>query len=182
MKYVIIGIFILISGCKPVQQLAQERAARKAAQEEAARQEHLRVLAETRAALPCVPVGGIIKGITQYLPGEKIPCPDNGTGKRDSVKCPATEFRVDTAKILDMVGVQQYKDSLKSYRYYLQLATDTILKKDAQLRQVEAKVLYLNEKIKDKNKHLLWAYLGIAGLGVWSFRKPLLMLITKIPI
>lgn len=97
-------LFLLFIGaCRSPEKIA----ARKAAKESEARQKEMVQLQKVREALPCVPVQPLRHGITQYLPGEVIPC--NG---QDSTKCPDQQYRVDTLPVLDMVALKAVRDSL----------------------------------------------------------------------
>lgn len=108
MRYSIIILLLLVIGCRSPEKIA----ARKAARDALAREKAMVQLQKVREALPCVPIQPLKLGITQYLPGEMIPC----SGK-DSAKCPDQKLRVDTLLVLDMAALKAVRDSLDQANY-----------------------------------------------------------------
>lgn len=164
-KILLLTLFLF--SCKSQEKIA----ARKAAKEEAARQEHMKLLQEVRDKLPCVPVT-IIKGVTTYLPGEVIPCPPvDSAGNTGSVQCPDQEVRVDTLKVADESALWAVRDSLEASDYrWIQLLNE-YNKEAANADKVEAE---LKEEKKDRNwwrsrAIATWSILGLlAGGAIFS--------------
>lgn len=169
-------LLLLFTGCKSAERIAQE----KAEKAEKERKLEQALLQRARQEYPCVPVEPLIKGVTVYIPGEKIPCPDNGTGRRDSIQCPPSTQRVDTSRILDMAHLRQYQDSLASERYYRGVQDKYIETAKNQIAVLtHSRDLYKQES-KGKTKTIIWLSLVILVLTGWTFRKIILALFGKL--
>ncbi len=162
-----IGIFLLF-GCRSPEKIA----ARKAAKESAARQKEMVQLQKVREALPCVPVQPLRLGITQYLPGEKIPC--NG---KDSATCPDQKFRVDTMPVLDMAALKAVRDSLAEANLKCDKLLDRYTDEAAKNDKLQAE-LKGEKSDKDAWKKRAWlTWIGISlvvGGGIFSKIKGLI--------
>lgn len=149
---------MLVIGCRSPEKIA----ARKAAKEAAARQKEMAQLQKVREALPCVPVQPLKQGITQYLPGEKIPC--NG---RDSVKCPDQKVRVDTLQVEDQAVLKSVRDSLDQMEYMWdqmrEQYTDEAKRNDK--LQLELKEAKDDKGAWQKRALYTWAGLGLLTAG-----------------
>lgn len=134
MKYLIILITVLaFAACRTPAQIAADKARAQVIKDSLAREARMQTLHQVRKELPCHPIK-LVQGITRYLPGDSIPCPDNG-------KCAPQQVRVDTAYYEDMAALQAVRDSLDKALYIQGLKDAHILSLqaayDKQLKRAE---------------------------------------------
>ncbi|WP_343692754.1 hypothetical protein [Chitinophaga sp.] len=163
MRYsIFILFFLLVIGCRSPENIA----ARKAAKDAAARQKEMVQLQKVREALPCVPVQPLKQGITQYLPGEKIPC--NG---RDSVKCPDQKVRVDTLQVEDQAALKAVRDSLAEANLKCDKLLDKYTEEAAKNDKLQAnlKDVTFDKNAWKKRAWLTWVGISlVVGGGIFS--------------
>lgn len=178
---ILIGLATLAYGCRTPAQIATDNARKQAVKDSVAREQRMQQLQQVRTALPCHPVK-IVQGITRYLPGDSIPCSDNG-------KCPPLQERTDTVYYEDMAALAAVRDSLAQTLYVQCLKDAHILS----LQQSYDKQVKRADDATDTMKYWrgrFWWLVGIlCAVGVaWAalsgrislILKPFLWLLSKL--
>ncbi|WP_343702683.1 hypothetical protein [Chitinophaga sp.] len=129
----VLGAASLLTACRTPAQIVADKARAQVIKDSIAREARMQTLQQVRKELPCHPIK-LVQGITRYLPGDSIPCPDNG-------KCPPKQVRVDTVYYEDMAALKAVRDSLDKALYIQGLKDAHILSLqasyDKQLKRAE---------------------------------------------
>jgi len=153
---------LIVGACR----FPEKTAARKAAKEAEARQKEMVLLQKVREALPCVPVQPLRLGITQYLPGEKVPC--NG---KDSAKCPGQKVRIDTLPVLDRAALKAIRDSLADANIKCDKLLDLCTSEAKKNERLQVALNTSDSEKADWKKRALLTWIGIGlvvGGGIFS--------------
>lgn len=137
-KYLMLLVVAILCSCNTINK-TQKRSAR----EEKDRQKHIKLLEETRKKFPCITdTLTRVDTLKTFIPGDSIPCPPDITGTVVKVKCPDVPVIITNRyiQILDSAEVEQYRDSIDSFRYLDDLKNEDIRGLSRDVQKMEATI------------------------------------------
>lgn len=152
MKHILAALLIIFAGCKSAEKIASE----KAAKEDIARKERIKLMETARKEFPCDTVTKYyVDTLVRVLPGDTTIVNDTVY-----IRLPGKEItRTQVQTIIDRIEVEKLTLQLESMQYAAQLQAEENIEQDET-------IIELREKNSDLKNHLVKLLAALIGLGL----------------